>query len=79
MTCEARFHARAIPIRHLFYARCPICGNADLQRISSEHVPGIASALWRILKLPAMRCEPCRHKFFTVRPLQRGKDDAAAV
>jgi DNA-directed RNA polymerase subunit RPC12/RpoP len=79
MSCEARFHARAVPIHNLYYAHCPICGNADLQRIAPEHVSGIASALWKILKLPAMRCDPCRHKFFTLRPLQRRKGGAAAV
>jgi DNA-directed RNA polymerase subunit RPC12/RpoP len=79
MSCRRRFRARAVPIHYLFYAHCPICGNVDLQRIAPVHVPGIASALWRILKLPAMRCEFCRHKFFTLRPLLRRKDGVAAV
>jgi len=79
MSCEARFHARAIPVHHLFYAHCPVCGNLDLQRIPPDHVHGMASSLWRILRLSALRCEPCRHKFFTLRPLQRGKGGGAAV
>jgi hypothetical protein len=79
MSCEARFHARAIPIRHLFYAHCSLCGNLDLQRIARDHVPGMASSLWRFLRLPALRCEPCRHKFFSLRPLHRRKSDAAAI
>src|SRR5580658_7361745 len=52
MVCETRFHARAIPLRHLLYARCGVCGNLDLQRISADKVSGAASAVGRLLKLP---------------------------
>jgi hypothetical protein len=69
MVCETRFHARVIPIRQLRYARCGICGNPDLQRISAEKVSGPTSALGRWLGLLAVRCEPCRHKFFSLRPM----------
>jgi hypothetical protein len=67
--CETRFHARAIPLRHLFYARCANCGNLELQRISPEKVTGMFAALGALLRLPALRCAPCRHKFFALRPL----------
>jgi hypothetical protein len=67
--CETRFYARAMPVRHHFYAHCGICGNGELQRIAADHVPGVAAILWRVLRIPALRCEPCRHKFFSVRPL----------
>lgn len=67
--CEIRFHARAIPLRHLYYARCGICGNLELQRISPDKVPGIFSVVGSFLGLPAVRCAPCRHKFFSLRPL----------
>jgi len=50
-----------------------MCGNLDLQRIAPEKVPGAASVVGRLLGLPALRCEPCRHKFFSVRPLLRGE------
>ena len=69
--CEVRFYARAVPVRHHLHAHCGICGNLELQRISGEHVPGMSSIFWRVLRIPALRCEPCRHKFFTVRPLLR--------
>src|SRR6266481_8534288 len=69
-TCQTRFHARLLPLRILFYAHCANCGNLKLQRISAEHVPGAAAALGRILRLPALRCDPCRRKFFSVRPLR---------
>jgi hypothetical protein len=67
--CETRFHARAIPLRHLLYARCGICGNLELQRIAAEKVPGVTSVLGRMLGMPAFRCAPCRYKFFSMRPL----------
>src|SRR5882672_9961863 len=66
--CGMRFYARPVPIRHLLYAHCSICGNLDLQVISSEYVSGAVALLGRLLHLPARRCEPCRHKFFTLRP-----------
>jgi len=68
-TCEERFYARAAPVRDHFYAHCRVCGNLELQRISGEHVPGVISIFWRVLRIPALRCDPCRNKFFTVRPL----------
>ena len=67
--CETRFHARVISLRHLAYARCGICGNLELHRISPDKVPGITSLLGRMLGLPAVRCSPCRNKFFSLRPL----------
>jgi hypothetical protein len=66
--CEGRFHARPVPFRFLLYAHCGICGNLDLQKISGDHVPGILSFAGRVLRVPALRCAPCRNKFFTVRP-----------
>jgi len=73
ISCEIRFHGRAIPLRYLLYARCGICGNLELQRISPAKVAGLLSALGRWLKLPAVRCAPCRHKFFSLRPQLRAE------
>lgn len=53
----------------MVYARCGICGNLELQRISPDKVPGWVFIPARILGIPALRCEPCRHKFFAVRPV----------
>jgi hypothetical protein len=78
-SCEFRFHARLLPLRTFFYAHCWICGNLELQRISAERVPGVTSFLGRVLGLAALRCAPCRHKFFSMRPLRReGRPVAAA-
>jgi C4-type Zn-finger protein len=70
-SCTTRFYARLMPFRTFLYAHCGICGNLELQRISAEHMPGKTAFLGRVLRLPALRCEPCRHKFFSVRPLRQ--------
>jgi hypothetical protein len=77
--CEARFHARRVPLRNLFYAHCAICGNFELQRISAERVPHVTAIFGRIFGLPALRCQPCRHKFFSVRPLRREEQRVTAT
>lgn len=69
--CEQRFRARHLPLTYWKYAHCSICGNLDLKRISPEHVSGTMGAVGRLLGLPSLRCEPCRHKFFSIRPLKQ--------
>jgi C4-type Zn-finger protein len=66
--CEARFYSRPMPLGESLRAHCPRCGNPDLKRISSEYVASPFSFLWRFLRIPAFRCEPCRHKYFSIRP-----------
>jgi len=78
-TCTTRFYARLMPFRTLLYAHCRICGNLELQRISAERITGVTSVVGRLLGIPALRCEPCRHKFFSVRPLHRGEHSVAAA
>jgi hypothetical protein len=68
-----------VPLRNLYYAHCGICGNLELQRISAEYVTGMAALIGRVLRVPALRCEPCRHKFFSVRPLLREREREAAT
>jgi hypothetical protein len=79
VACATRFRARLLPFRTVFYAHCRICGNLELQRIAGAHVLGMTTILWRILGLPALRCEPCRHKFFSVRPLREETPRATAT
>jgi DNA-directed RNA polymerase subunit RPC12/RpoP len=69
LQCEKRFHARSVALRKIRYARCGKCGNLELQKISAEFVPGRLALLARMLALPALRCDPCRHKFFALRPV----------
>lgn len=68
--CHTRFHARLMPLSDTFHAHCPICGNLELQHISPEHVHGALSLVWRLLRVPALRCEPCRYKYFSILPLR---------
>ncbi len=69
--CEKRFRSRSVALRNVKYARCALCGNLELQKIAPEYVPGILATLARLFGLPALRCEPCRNKFFAVRPVMR--------
>jgi len=69
--CGIRFRARSVPFNLWKYAHCAICGNFDLKRIAPEYVPGPMGFFGRILGLPSLRCEPCRHKFFSIRPIKQ--------
>jgi hypothetical protein len=42
-------------------------------------VPGVTAVLGRIFRLPALRCEPCRNNFFSVRPLRQEEPQEAAA
>jgi len=76
--CEARFRSRPVPLAHAKYAHCSICGNFELKRISPDHVPGFMGTVGRLLGLPSLRCDPCRHKFFSIRPLRDGSREGAS-
>jgi len=43
----------------------------ELKQIAAEHVRGATGMIGRIFGLQALRCEPCRNKFVSVRPLKR--------
>ena len=66
--CRARFYARLMNLSDTLHAHCPICGNVELKRISPEHVDTPLGFIWSMLRVPAYRCEPCRHKYFSVLP-----------
>ena len=66
--CEVRFYARRMSLSDSLHAHCPICGNPDLRRIAPERVRTPLSSIWRVCHLRAFRCEPCRHKFFSILP-----------
>jgi hypothetical protein len=48
-----------------------MCGNLDVQRISSEHGMGMLSWIYRLFRAPAYRCAPCRNRFFSFRIYRR--------
>jgi len=54
------------------YAHCPRCGNFDLEHIARDRAGrGARIAVQRFLGFPAYRCDPCREKFFSLRPYRR--------
>jgi len=65
--CDLRFYARSVALPFTFYVHCHRCGNLSLQRISREHVSGWFAWLFRLARVPAYRCAPCRERFFSVR------------
>jgi hypothetical protein len=69
--CDLRFYAWSTPIRYVGYVHCAMCGNMDLQRISSEHGNGSMAWLFRLLRFPTYRCAPCRNRFFSSRIYRR--------
>ena len=69
--CHERFHSRLMSLGDFLHAHCRRCGNHELQRIDPGHVDARFTLLWRALQIPAFRCEPCRYKFFSIRPVRR--------
>jgi hypothetical protein len=71
-TCEARFYGWTTPVAFAGYAHCRRCGNLDLQQVARHHVnEGALARVGRWLHLPAYRCAPCRHCFFSLRAYRR--------
>jgi C4-type Zn-finger protein len=77
--CETRFYARLMTLSNSLHAHCPLCGNHELKRISAEHVSSRLAFLGRWLSIPAYRCEPCRHKYFSVLPQRTRQREVAHV
>jgi hypothetical protein len=50
----------------------------ELQRIPGDRVGTYFGFLWSRLSIPAYRCEPCRHRYFSIRParIRQAKDAA---
>ena len=69
--CDLRYFAWTVPIGYLPYVHCTKCGNLDMQRISSDYVEGVFAWIFRMIHIPAYRCAPCRHRFFSVLRYQR--------
>lgn len=70
MKCKRRFYARKVAWEFTRNAHCPRCGNLNLQQISPEWVEkGKLRWIFRVLGASAYRCDPCRLRFFSLRPL----------
>ena len=71
-TCDFRFYAGRVAVAFSRFAHCPRCGNFQLDSIPRERVErGSLLFLRRLLGFPAYRCDPCRERFFSIRPLRR--------
>lgn len=71
-TCDRRFYGWSVPIRFVLCAHCRECGNLNLQRVARDRVDqGPLRRLWRHLRLPALRCDRCRRRFFSILPNRR--------
>jgi len=71
-TCDHRFYARRVATSFACYVHCSKCGNLDLERIARNRVDEDPLAfLKRRFGFPAYRCDPCRHRFFSLRPFRR--------
>ncbi len=65
-TCDGRFFAWSVAAPFLLFAHCRRCGNLDLQRVSRDHVDDWYAFLFQMARVPAYRCAPCRHRFFSM-------------
>ena len=60
-----------VAVRFSLLAHCHRCGSFDLKRISRDVVQGWSSWLFRLVRIPAYRCPPCRNRFFSILPNRR--------
>ena len=68
-TCDRRFYAGIVATSFAHYVHCSKCGNFDLEHIARNRVEeGTLVFLKRRLRFPAYRCDPCRHRFFSILP-----------
>lgn len=78
MKCKRRFYARKVAWELIRNAHCPRCGNLDLQQISKEWVDkGKLRWIFRLWGAPAYRCDPCRLRFFSLRPPYEPRTEGA--
>jgi hypothetical protein len=71
-TCDYRFYSWRVALIFSCWAHCPRCGNFDLGHISRERVEsGSMVFAKRLLRFPAYRCDPCRERFFSLRPFRK--------
>ena len=70
--CSHRFHSWTVRPKIVLHAHCPRCGNLAVERVARKRVEeGFLAGLQRMLRFPAYRCDPCRHKFFSLRPYRQ--------
>jgi endogenous inhibitor of DNA gyrase (YacG/DUF329 family) len=66
--CEHRFKAVIYRPKNLFFAKCSRCHRMDLSRWTREYYsPGLVTRVMLALGAKAVRCEYCRHNFWSFR------------
>ena len=69
--CQHRFFAGRVALRFLFSAHCGRCGNLDLHRLPRDQVQVWNSWIFKLARIPAYRCAPCRQRFFSILPRRK--------
>ena len=66
--CDHRFRASIWRIRQAFYAKCTRCHRMDLSRWNTDHYnPPLGTRIAVACGAQAVRCEYCRHNFWSFR------------
>ena len=66
--CDHRFRAGIWRIRQAFYAKCTRCHRMDLSKWNTDHYsPPLGTRIAVACGAKAVRCEYCRHNFWSFR------------
>ncbi len=66
--CDHRFRASIWRIRQMFYAKCNRCHRMDLSKWNTDHYnPPLGTRIAVACGAKAVRCEYCRHNFWSFR------------
>ena len=68
LDCDHRFRASIWRVRQLSYAKCPRCLRLDLSKWNTTHYnPHFTTSLAVACGAKSVRCEYCRHNFWSFR------------
>ena len=66
--CDHRFRASIWRMRQVFFAKCTWCHRMDLSKWNTDHYnPPLATRIAVTCGAKAVRCEYCRHNFWSFR------------
>ncbi len=71
LDCDHRFRASIWWARQMLYAKCPCCHRLDLSKWNTDHYnPPPGTRLAVAFGAKAVRCEYCRHNFWSYRRIK---------
>ena len=71
LDCDHSFCASIWPLRYALYAKCPRCHRLDLSKWNTSHYrPPFTTSLAVACGAKPVRCEYCRHNFWSFRPIK---------